>query len=207
MYHAVAILSCRSRSFEEPQRSSASYIRQSLSVTQIISIVDQEFRAQLSFFPFVPYAISLSLSVAYREMGLGKIPMYCARARLKLQNICNILQSLGEIFWSASTLGDMGQAVIREMDRVYSTMANSQHRENQQHPAPESLTAEHGGLGDDGPPNPSNCTWNRGAMNHTTSADLVTSKLIEKFRTSNKCQCSECGLSRAERHRPISFRC
>lgn len=158
MYYAVAILSCRSRSFEEPQRSSTSYIRQSLSAAQIISIVDQEFRDQLSFFPFVPYAISLSLSVAYREMRHSKIPMYRARARLKLQNICNILQRLGEIFWSASTLGDMGQATIREMDRVYSTVANSQHRENHQHPDPESLHAEHGGLGDDGPTNPSNCT-------------------------------------------------
>lgn len=195
MYHAVAILSCRSRSFEEPQRSSTSYIRQSLSAAQIISIVDQEFRDQLSFFPFVPYAVSLSLSVAYREMRHSKIPMYRARARLKLQNICNILQSLGEIFWSASTLGDMGQATIREMDRVYSAVANSQHRENQQHPAPEDLNAERGGLEDDGLPNPSNCTWNCGAMNHATSTDLVTSELIEKFRTRNKFECSERRLS------------
>jgi hypothetical protein len=149
MYHAVAILSCRSRSFEEPQRSSTSYIRQSLSAAEITSIVDQEFRDQLSLFPFVPCAVSLSLSVAYREMRHSKIPMYRARARLKLQNICDLLQSLGQIFWSASMLGDMGQATIREMDRVYSTVANSQQRENQTHSASEMVNAENRSITDD----------------------------------------------------------
>jgi hypothetical protein len=158
MYHAVAILSCRSRSFEEPQRSSTSYIRQSLSAAQITSIVDQEFRDQLSLFPFVPYAVSLSLSVAYREMRHSKIPIYRARARFKLQNICDVLQRLGGIFWSASMLGDMGQATIREMDRVYSTVANSQQRENQQHPNSETVNVENEGMTENIASNPQNGT-------------------------------------------------
>lgn len=56
LYHAVAMLTCRSQSLKEPLRSSASYVRQSLSASAIVNIVGTEFKGQLSMLPIVPYA-------------------------------------------------------------------------------------------------------------------------------------------------------
>jgi hypothetical protein len=95
-------------------------------------MVGQEFRGQLSLIPVVPYAVSLSLSVAYRELRHSKVPMYRARARSQLQANCVLLQELGEIFWSASAMAEMGEQTVREMDRVVYSMTNPQQQKRVQ---------------------------------------------------------------------------
>lgn len=107
-----------------------SYLRQNYSAAQIISIIDHESRDSLSWFPFVPYAISLSLSVAYREMRYSKIPMYRARARTALLRNCEILEDIGDLSWSASIMAEMGKATLAEMERVYSEVATSRQQMN-----------------------------------------------------------------------------
>ena len=131
LYHAVAMLSCRSRSSERTSRSSASYIRQSFSAGRVTSIVKDEFLDQLILFPFVPYAVSLSLSIAYREMRHNKVPMYRARAQLDLGTNCRLLEELGKIFWSASVMADMGKLTLRDLDKVYSSVTDAQRRAHQ----------------------------------------------------------------------------
>jgi hypothetical protein len=126
LYHAVAILSCRFKNWEDLQRSSTSYLRQSLSSLRVTATICRESRDQLVLFPFVPYAVSLSLSIAYREMRYNKVSMYRARARAQFQKSCDALEELGEVFWSASTMAEMGKATLREMDRVFSTVAASE---------------------------------------------------------------------------------
>jgi hypothetical protein len=132
LYHAVAILSCRSRTWADPRRSSTSYLRQSLSTLSLSSTVGRELHDQLVLFPFIPYAISLSLSIAYREMRHSKVPLHRARARAQFQTICDMLSGLEGVFWSASTTAEMGRKMIREMDRVFSTVAASESRRPQQ---------------------------------------------------------------------------
>lgn len=130
-YHAVAMLSYRSKTWDNPQRSSPSYIRQSLASSHISSTTIKEVRDQLVLFPFIPYAFSLSLSVAYREMRHNKMPMSRARARTQFQNNCEVLNRLGDIFWSASVMAEMGKSTLKEMDRVYSVVAVSGQRKLQ----------------------------------------------------------------------------
>lgn len=122
LYHAVAILSCRARSSHEAPRSTASSVRQSLSATRVTSVVGQEFNNQLSMLPIIPYAVSLSLSVAYRELRNSKIPMYRSRARALLQKNCSLLRELGGTFWSAEAMARLGEKTLKEMDRVYSSI-------------------------------------------------------------------------------------
>lgn len=124
MYHAVAILSCRSRPFEDPQSSSMFYVRQSHSAAQLTSIMTDESLNQLTFFPFVPYAVSLSLSLAYIEMRHSNILMYRIRARRKMQTACEILKDMRDKSWSASMMADLGFSTLHEFDRVYSTLGN-----------------------------------------------------------------------------------
>ena len=138
LYHAIAILSCRTKFPSEPQFSSTSYLQQNYSAIEITSIAKNELRNHLSLFPFVPYAVSLSLSVAYREMRHTKIAMYRARARSAMIRICEILQEIGEVSWSAEMMAEMGKATLKEMDRVYNEVASGRQRRNGQERRTES---------------------------------------------------------------------
>jgi hypothetical protein len=91
-------------------------------------MVGHEYCHQLVLFPFVPYAVSLSLSVNYREMRRSKIPMFRARARIAFEANCGILKQLGKIFWTAAVMAEMGSKTLEEVDRVYSQVTDETRR-------------------------------------------------------------------------------
>jgi hypothetical protein len=125
----VAILSCRTKTWADPQRSSTSYLRQSLSTSIISSTtLSRELHEQVTLFPFVPYAMTLSMSIAYREMRHSKLPLHRARSRTQFLTICDALSELEGVFWSASTTSEMGKKLLKEMDRVWATMSNVEKR-------------------------------------------------------------------------------
>lgn len=124
LYHGVAILSCRSKTWADPERSSMTFLRQSLSTSILSSTITRELQDQLTMFPFVPYAISLSMSIAYREMRHSKLPLHRARSRAQFQTICDALSELGDIFWSASTMSEMGKKLLKEIDRISSAVSS-----------------------------------------------------------------------------------
>lgn len=72
----------------------------------------------LVFLPFVPYAVSLSLSISYKRMRHTTVPAHRLRARSDLQSICAVLDQLSENFHIASIMSEMGKAIVTEMDRV-----------------------------------------------------------------------------------------
>ncbi|EXJ73418.1 uncharacterized protein A1O5_03178 [Cladophialophora psammophila CBS 110553] len=134
LYHAVAILSFRPRPGDNGAFGpTAPRTRQILSAERATAMVGHEFRDQLVLLPFVPYAVSLSLSVNYRELRRSKIPMYRSRARNALEMNCRILETLGEIFWSAAVMADMGNVTLKELDRVYANVAGTELRKSQRH--------------------------------------------------------------------------
>ncbi|KAF2104947.1 hypothetical protein NA57DRAFT_30265 [Rhizodiscina lignyota] len=135
-YHAVSILSHRKKPLEEDNRSSASFSRQNLSVGRVTAIAGHEFKDQLSLLPIVPYALTLSLSVAYRELRYSKVAMYQARARRQLQENKDLLRKLGTVFWSASTRADMAEHLFREMERVAASV-NTNNQPTTNIPGPE----------------------------------------------------------------------
>lgn len=104
-----------------------------------------EFSEQLIMFPFVPYAVSLSLSIAYCEMRHSKAPMYRGRARDHFKANCEVLQRLGEAFWSASTIAAMGNSILEEMDRVYSTVADAHLRSSRRDSVERNSIRDDGG--------------------------------------------------------------
>ncbi|KAF2002089.1 hypothetical protein P154DRAFT_431661 [Amniculicola lignicola CBS 123094] len=126
-YHAIGMLSCRKPAIQEQLQSSPSYTRQSLSATRITAIFAEESRDELIILPIVPYAISLSLRVAYRELRFTKIPMLRTRARKQLLANCAILREFGDIFWSTTYLADLAEETVRELDKVCFTIAQSQY--------------------------------------------------------------------------------
>ncbi|CRL28684.1 Transcription factor, fungi [Penicillium camemberti] len=116
MHLTVAILSCRSISPGDCSRSSASYLRQSLSALRVTTIVGDEFRNALSLFPIVPYAVSQSLRVSYRSLQQSKTSFFRSRARKQVALNCDILRDLGEIYHSASLIADLGEHLLRGSD-------------------------------------------------------------------------------------------
>lgn len=124
LYHGVTILSCRSKTLTDTQRSSTSYLRQTLSTSTLTSTISQELR-DLVLFPFVPYAVSLALSISYREMRHGKISLHRARARTQFQLLSDALSELKGSFRSAANTAEMGKKLLKEMDRVVSTVSGT----------------------------------------------------------------------------------
>ena len=122
LYHSVAILSYRFDALTEPDRSAPAYVRQSLSTSRIISIVGSEFENELSMVPFVPYAVSLCLRVAYRELRVSKAPLERTRSRRQLLKTCALLRQFGDAFASASTVAGLAEQTVRELDKVAASM-------------------------------------------------------------------------------------
>ncbi|PKS11174.1 hypothetical protein jhhlp_002935 [Lomentospora prolificans] len=117
LYHAVVIIACKAPS--SPRLSVSSYItaQRSLSSVSITALVE-DLGDQLPRFTFVPYAISLSLRVAYRELRASKVPMLRARSYKQLQANCHILGGFSDIFRPALVIVDHVDKLIEEIDKV-----------------------------------------------------------------------------------------
>jgi len=64
-------------------------------------------------------------------MRYAKVPVYRLRARHDLHSICDLLAELGAHFYTAFIMAKMGEATIKEMDRVSETMVESRNLGNQ----------------------------------------------------------------------------
>ncbi|KAM0324864.1 hypothetical protein ACHAQA_007830 [Verticillium albo-atrum] len=127
-YHAVIILSCRlpRPGAESIQSTYASSIppamanaRRSLASERIAHAVKKE---KLCPVPFVPYAVSLSLSVEYRKMRHSALPMFRARSRDAFKSSCELLKRYKNIFYSAKVTYGLGERMLKEMERAATTL-------------------------------------------------------------------------------------
>ncbi|KAK4121976.1 hypothetical protein N657DRAFT_600220 [Parathielavia appendiculata] len=88
--------------------------RRSYSADRILDIV-RDYK--LSPLPFVPYALTLSLSVAYRKWRFSQLPMFRTRGGADFKKVLPVLQSMADIWSSARINGQLGQAVMLKLDR------------------------------------------------------------------------------------------
>lgn len=117
-YHAVAMCSHKSRSITDPVRSTPSFVRQSLSAVRVISILSHEFPDDLPPLPIVPYALSLAMSVAYRQYRRSKLQGHKNRAKEDLKTCCNLLNRLRATWWCAGCMADLGAAALSKAERT-----------------------------------------------------------------------------------------
>jgi hypothetical protein len=71
----------------------------------------------LSNLPIIPYAISLSLRVAYRDLRTSRSSMLRERAKKQLLANSKLLHRLGSKFGSVTALANMAEQSIHKMDR------------------------------------------------------------------------------------------
>ncbi|PHH91421.1 hypothetical protein CDD83_564 [Cordyceps sp. RAO-2017] len=123
-YHAVIILSCRlprpgtvtAASTLPPPSANA---RRSLAAERIACAV---LRDHISSMPFVPYAISLALSVEYRKMRHSRLPMFRARSMSCFKRNCELLRKFSDHYWSANVVAGLGERVLKEMERAATSL-------------------------------------------------------------------------------------
>lgn len=133
-YHAVSVLSCRQPLTEFQLTASplahlpqpALNARRSLSADRIIEIIESCLSSAdgLCTLPFVPYAVALSLSVAYRKMRYSRIPMYRLRGKNRFKDVVGFLQKLGEVYTSARVNASLGVSILRELDKTVKEFAS-----------------------------------------------------------------------------------
>lgn len=140
-HHTMCMASHKSLSINAPVKSTPSYVRQSLSATRVIHLLNAEPPERLPPLPLVPYALSVALSVVYRHFRSRRLKVHINRATEELKQCVTLLNRLRYAWWSAGTMADLGTAVVNNADRNTRT-ANT----------PATTSADHGPITKQEPP-------------------------------------------------------
>ena len=109
-YNIIGILSCRAGG-----PTSRSYNRRISSADQIQKLTAEGRFAHLPPLPLVPYAISLSLTVAYR--GLRDSHCDPEKTQSDLAARCGILESLNKKWWTADAMAKLGRKALKSLQQ------------------------------------------------------------------------------------------
>ncbi|KAL2268784.1 hypothetical protein VTJ83DRAFT_3630 [Remersonia thermophila] len=130
LYHAIGVLSVRMprHRFRTAPECDALHslptqhlppssvnARRSHSADRILDVLENY---NLSPAPFVPYASTLSLSVAYRKWRFSRLPMFRARGGADFKRMLPVVQRLGAIWSSARINGQLGETVMKKLDQI-----------------------------------------------------------------------------------------
>lgn len=124
-YHAISILSYRTRSTDDVELAepSLSSLRQSLSAQQVMRILNHTPMEMLLTFPMVPYAVSLALSQTYRQFRRSRSVMKRAIALEQLECYVHALENMSDHFRSALTLGTIGRKALSQIQHLNKAVA------------------------------------------------------------------------------------
>lgn len=119
LYLAVLILRERPKSTDGPgqSRPASSSDLQLFAATSIVSIVS-DFKSSITFWPVVPYAVSLAASVAYKSLRNSPLAYRRKRAYALFHRSCDVLDELGKAFSSARAVARMATDTMHEVERV-----------------------------------------------------------------------------------------
>ncbi|KAJ5121206.1 Uracil-DNA glycosylase [Penicillium bovifimosum] len=121
-YHSVAILSCRSRHTEDIDSTRLSSVRQGLAAIRIHALVASECTEDLPPLPIVPYAITLSMGVSYRQLRSSRLITHINRAKASLEACRSLLENLSPYWYSAEGMARLGQ---RALDQIQGQLQSS----------------------------------------------------------------------------------
>lgn len=112
-YNAVAILACRAG-----DSSTISYQRRAKAALRIQAITTaRDTELHLPPLPLVPYAVSLSLTVAYRLWRDSRSAIDQGNAQADLTTRCEVLEKLGARWTSAAAMAKLGRKALKSLER------------------------------------------------------------------------------------------
>lgn len=138
LYHTVCVLSCRQplSAFTDVSdvstlnRNDRTYLpisimnpRRSHSSDRIVWVTQTQ---PICLFPFVPYAVSIALSVQYKKMRYSRTPLFRTRARIGFKDIVALLRSMGDVFINARVNAALGESIWRQMEKTATTLAREE---------------------------------------------------------------------------------
>lgn len=98
--------------------------RRSHSADRILDVI-QGYK--LVPMPFVPYALTLSLSVAYRKWRFSQIPMFQTRGGVDFKKVLPVLQEMGGTWTSVRIHGELGQDIMEKLDQCEAETRRKKH--------------------------------------------------------------------------------
>lgn len=116
-YLAVVILQSRPRDGASTNRKPSSEI-QFFCAASIVSIASDEFRNSVTFWPPLPYAVSMATSVAYKSLRNSALPNNRKRAYGLFHSSCEVLDELSKAFQSAKAVARLATDTLQEVERV-----------------------------------------------------------------------------------------
>ncbi|VUC33954.1 unnamed protein product [Clonostachys rosea] len=117
LYLSVVILHSRPKAKKDYNGTRSSEL-QIFGATSIVSIASQEFKDTVSFWPIVPYSVSLATSIAYKSLRNSITAASRRRAYTLFQNGCEVLDELSKAFVSARAVAKLAMDTLQEMERV-----------------------------------------------------------------------------------------
>lgn len=86
---------------------------------RIHSIVASECAGNLPPHPIVPYAISLSMGVSYRQLRSSRLITHFDRAKASLEACCSLLEDLSSQWYSAEAMARLGRKALQQIDHEH----------------------------------------------------------------------------------------
>ncbi|RMX81621.1 hypothetical protein D0869_06680 [Hortaea werneckii] len=117
-YLCTAVLSHRSRGIKQISRGTHSSIRQRLCASEVLRLMESSYGLELNGLPFVPYSVSLALSVAYQHLRQSQFKHQQEDARAMVRQCTKILHALRRTWSSADAMATLAQKVLDELDRA-----------------------------------------------------------------------------------------
>ncbi|KAJ5326093.1 transcriptional regulator family: Fungal Specific TF [Penicillium brevicompactum] len=133
-YHSVAILSCRYNPADSVNGRLSS-VRQGLAAVRIHSIVASECVDSLPPFPIVPYSVTLSMGVSYRQLRSSKLITHLDRAKASLEACCSLLEHISPYWYSAEAMARLGQKALHQIQGQPTTRSQPESRGGAHHRA------------------------------------------------------------------------
>ncbi|KIV90534.1 hypothetical protein PV10_07827 [Exophiala mesophila] len=109
-YNVIAILSCRTGG-----PTTASYARRIGASDRIQQLISNGGHTGMAPIPLIPYAVGLSLTVAYR--GLRDNYLDAERAQADLATRCETLEKLSTYWWTADALARLGRKALKSLQQ------------------------------------------------------------------------------------------
>lgn len=97
--------------------------RRSHSADRIVWVTHTQ---PIVLFPFVPYAVSIALSVQYKKMRYSRTSLFRTRARAVFKDIVALLKSMGDVFVNARVSAALGESIWKQMEKTATTLAREE---------------------------------------------------------------------------------
>lgn len=122
-YNIIGILACRAGG-----PMSRSYNRRIASADRIQQLTTGDKQSRLPPLPLVPYAVSLSLTVAYR--GLRDSHCDPIKTQSDLAARCVILENFNKTWWTADAMAKLGRKALKSIQQPASSDDGSSKRKS-----------------------------------------------------------------------------